>query len=95
MDTNEKLLSILYYSPSTQYTSINKLYNKIKHRGITLQEVKDFINRQESTQLFKKQKRIKNYFPIVAKYKHEILQVDLIYMNDLSQSNDNYKYILT
>ena len=94
MSVNEKLMTVLYYSPNTEYTSINKLYNKLKHRGISYDEVKDFINKQEAHQLFKKPKHIKYYFPIVAKYKHEILQADLIDISDLASANENYKYIL-
>ena len=75
---NEKLLNVLYYSPSTGISSAKKLYEKVKQRGITFHQVKDYISKQETHQIFKKQPRIKNYFPIVAKYKNEVLQIDLI-----------------
>ena len=51
--TEEKLLSVLYYSPSTGISSTKKLYERVKQRGITLQQVKDFISRQEAHQIFK------------------------------------------
>ena len=70
MSENEELMFTKYYEPGLKYTSIKKLYDEVKKSGITLQEVKEFIQRQETTQLFKKQKRIKHYFPIVAKYKN-------------------------
>ena len=66
---NEKLLNVLYYSPSTGIVSAEKLYENVKQRGITFQQVKGYISKQESHQIFKNQPRIKNYFPIVAKYK--------------------------
>ena len=56
MSVNEKLMEIYYYSPNQQYTSIKKLYDLLKHRGITYDEVKEYIQKQESHQLFKKTK---------------------------------------
>ena len=45
---NEKLLNILYYSPSTGISSAKKLYEKVKQRGITFKQVKDYISKQET-----------------------------------------------
>ena len=95
MSEDEKLLHTLYYSPTTLYTSVNSLYNAVKQKGIKLKDVKEFIQKQESTQLFKRPKRIHSYFPIVAKYKFELLQIDLVDMSDISTANQNYKYLLT
>ena len=61
---NEKLMQDLYYNPNTQLTSIRNLYNAVKQNGVKYKEVRNFIQSQESNQLFKKQKRIKNYFPL-------------------------------
>jgi hypothetical protein len=94
MSTNEQVLRELYYSP-TGSTSVNKLYQKVKHNGITFNEVKNFINNQESHQVFKKIVRPKHYFPIVAKYKHEILQCDLVDMSNISTTNSNVHFLLT
>ena len=43
-ETKYALLKNLFYSPNAQFTSVNK--------GITNKEVKDFVQRQETTQLF-------------------------------------------
>ena len=94
MSGNEKLLEILFYSPNTQFTSIRSLYEQVKKRGITYNEVKEFVQKQEATQLFKRQKRIIHYFPIVAKHKYEIMQLDLIDMSDIASANENYKFLL-
>ena len=94
MSGNEKLLEILFYSPNTQFTSIRSLYEQVKKRGITYNEVKEFVQKQEATQLFKRQKRITHYFPIVAKHKYEIMQLDLIDMSDIASANENYKFLL-
>ena len=91
---NEKLMQDLYYNPNTQLTSIRNLYNAVKQNGVKYKEVRNFIQSQESNQLFKKQKRIKNYFPIAAKHKFEILQIDLVDMSDIAAANENYKYLV-
>ena len=93
-NTKQVLLDNLFYSPNTQYTSIKSLYAAVKNKGITYNEARNFIQNQESSQLFKKPSRIKHYFPIVAKYKYEILQADLADMGNLSSANKNYKYFL-
>ena len=93
-EQHEKLLFTKFYDPSTRYTSIKNLYDEVKKNGITLNEVITFIRNQETTQVFKKPKRIKNYFPIYAKHKYEILQIDLVDMSDISSVNENYKYLL-
>ena len=94
MSANQKLLEILFYSPNTQFTSIKSLYEQVKKRGITYDEVKEFVQKQETTQLFKRQKRISHYFPIVAKHKYEIMQLDLIDMSDIASANEKYKFLL-
>ena len=93
-NTKRVLLENLYYSPNTQYTSIKALHDAVRNKNITYKEVKTFIQAQEPTQLFKKQKQIKHYFPITAKFKFKILQKDLGDMSDIATSNKNYKYLL-
>ena len=51
---DEKILNVLYYSPTTGISSAIKLYEKVKQRGITFQQVKDYISKQESHEMFKK-----------------------------------------
>jgi len=93
-ETEEKLLKVLFYSPSTSSTSVNNLYSTLKHRGVTKEQIKDFVNRQEVTQLYKKPIRIKSYFPISASYKNEIIQCDICDLSDIASANHNYKYLL-
>ena len=69
------------------------MHEQVKKRGITYNEVRDYVRAQEATQLFMKPKRIKNFFPIVAKHKYEILQVDLIDFSNIATANENYKYL--
>ena len=92
--TKEVLLSNLYYSPNTLFTSIKSLYDAVKSKKITYNEVKQFIQKQDSNQLFKKQPKIKNYFPVYAKHRFEIIQLDIVDLSNLAAANKNYKYLL-
>ena len=93
-NTKEVLLTNLYYSPNTQFTSIKSLYDAVKNKKITYNEVKLFIQKQESNQIFKKQTHVVHYFPIYAKHKFDVLQLDLADMSNLATANKNYKYLL-
>ena len=75
-------------------TSIKNLYEKVKDEGITLKEVKEFVNNQEVHQMYIKQKRIKNYFPIVAKEVNEIWQIDLMDISKFAKENKNFNFFL-
>ena len=44
--------------------------------------------------LVKKQPKIKNYFPVYAKHRFEIIQLDIVDMSNLAAANKNYKYLL-
>ena len=92
--TKEILLNNLYYSPNTMITSIKRLYEQVKNKGITYEDVKEFVQNQESNQLFRKGKKVKHYFPIVARHKFEILQLDLLSLVDIATANENYKYLV-
>ena len=93
-NTKEVLLTNLYYSPETQFTSIKSLYDAVKNKKITQKEVKQFIQKQESNRLFKKQPKVKNCFPIYSKNKFDILQLDIADMSSIATANKNYKYLL-
>ena len=75
---NEKIISELYYNPLTGLQSTNKLYSKLKDKGIKYSEIKDFVLKQQTNQIFKHTKPIHHYFPIVSKHKNEIFQCDLV-----------------
>ena len=93
-ETKRVLLENLFYSPNTLYTSVKSLYDAVKNKGIKQSEVREFVQKQEVNQLFKTQTKIKHYYPIVAKYKFDILQIDLVDMSDISSSNNGFKYLL-
>ena len=66
MNANEKLMHELYYSPLTQATSLKKLYDKVRNKGITQKQVKEFLDKQETHQVFKKTNR-KIIFPHICR----------------------------
>ena len=56
-NTKETLLGNLYYSPNTLFTSITSLYDAVKNKKITYDEVKQFIQKQDSNQLLRNSQR--------------------------------------
>ena len=65
----------------------------LKSKKITQNEEKQFIKKQESNQLFKKQPKVKKYFPIYAKHKYDISQLDLVDTSNLATSNKVLNFI--
>ena len=57
----EDLLKNAYYNPSIQATSFDKLYRLVRKHGVTQRQVKDFIEKQEAYQFFKKLKTVFSY----------------------------------
>ena len=89
----EQLLKETYYNPKTT-GSIKHVFEHVRTYGIKYNDVKQFISKQETSQLFKKQPKIKHYYPIMAEYKNEKLQIDLMDLSDISTTNKGYKYLL-
>ena len=46
-ETKEVLLTNLFYSPNTLFTSVKALYDAVKNKKITQQEVNDFIQNRK------------------------------------------------
>ena len=89
----EQLLKETYYNPKTT-GSIKHVFEQVRTYGIKYIDVKQFISKQETSQLFKKQPKIKHYYPIMAEYKNEKLQIDIMDLSDISTTNKGYKYLL-
>ena len=70
------------------------MYDAVKDKGITKQQVDQFLKQQEVYQIHKKPELPKHYIPIIAKYPNEILQVDLLDLSNLSSSNGGIHYLL-
>ena len=94
MASRENILKEIYYNPSSGMISADKLYEKVKKDGFSLREVKDFVNKQSAQQILKHVKPVKYFYPITAKYKYQLMQVDLVDMSSISTNNNNIKYLL-
>ena len=90
----EKLLELLYYSSSSAYNSVSKLYDAVKTKGVKRDAVKEWVQSQKAYQLFKKPPRTTKHFPITSTHKNRKWQADLMDMSNISKANGNVKYIL-
>ena len=62
----EDKIKTAYYNPETGLISATKLYQKVKKQGVTMQQIKDFMRKQETAQLLKPVSKQKYYFPITS-----------------------------
>lgn len=90
------LLNKLYYDAKTGFQSTNKLYKKAKEidSRITLNMVKQFIDKQATAQITKQVKRNKIYETIVSPSLRNNYQMDIMYLPHPTL-NKNFKYLLT
>ena len=58
----EQLTRKTYNDPQYGLVSTEKLYQKLKGNGVTKKQIQDFINKQESYQVYKKVSAPKHYF---------------------------------
>lgn len=83
---HKNILTQLYYDPATGYVSAEKLYHKVKSKNIPYKEVVDFVKDQEVSQI---KGSVKPYYPpIVADYRKQIYQIDLMFYENLKPFND-------
>jgi hypothetical protein len=93
MDINKELTK-LYYDPKIGFVSSDKLYKIAKENGVkcTQKEVNNFLNDQAVVQVFREQRKPKEFSSITAeKIRHEY-QIDIM-IYDRYQWN-HYKYII-
>ena len=83
-----------YNDPEFGLQSAEKLFLKLRNKGITKKQINDFIKKQETSQIYKKPIKVKNYFPIYAKHKNHIFQVDLMDVSNMSHSNKGVHFLL-
>ena len=94
MGDNEEFLRKIYYDPSTGFLLAQKLYQKLRDNRIkiSLQEVRDFVNKQLSNQLTKQFKKPKFFNTINASKPRKNYQLDLM-IYDRFEFN-RFRYIL-
>jgi len=85
-------LEQLFYSADTGFVDVNKLYNMVKDKGVTLAQVKQWYDSQSVNQLFKQVK------PVFQKIKCPFdsigcLQIDLMQIDKFFRQNAGYHYI--
>lgn len=87
-------LKKLFYDKKEGFVNSNKLYHKAKENkiNVTYKDVLDFYNKQPINQLMKRIVKPKKYSSIIASYKGEYYQCDIIVYDRFKYHN--YKYIL-
>lgn len=75
----EAIIKQAYYDPEIGFSGINKLYHKLKSQGISINDIKKFISKQEVYQQNKKNNEKGNSF--IPRYPLQEFQVDLIYLD--------------
>lgn len=91
----DNLLKSLYYNPESGLSGFNKLYKQAKaiDRSITMKDVKQWLEKQETNQILSKRK-IKHEYPITANWPFEKIQIDLMDMsNNSPKHNGNYHFV--
>ncbi len=97
----EKIIEDAYKNPKSGLSSSNKLYEYLKQHkltsgysenGITLNNIKDWLSKQEVYQVLLG--RHNNYNSFIAEGPLEQFQIDLVYMPK-SWHNKGYEYILS
>lgn len=84
----EKIIRKAYYDPSTGFSGVDKLYQKLKSKGITRKQIKEFINKQEVYQTTKKNTGKQGSF--IPQYPLQELQLDLIYLENAHLNKARY-----
>ena len=86
----EDILKSVYYNPESGFVSAVKLWHKVKHHKITLKETKDWINKQETQQIFSKQPK---QFNAIIGGDHDY-QIDLMFSPKYKLQNKDYNTIM-
>ena len=84
----------IYENPETGLYSAEKLYKKLKDKGISLKDIKDFLKSQETHQIHLQTTKPHHYFPIYSKSKNDIWQLDLMDVSPWSSQNKGINFIL-
>ena len=95
----EQALRDIYYDPSEGYQSAERLYQKVKGKGLSVSRkmVREWLKTQDTYTRY-------NYKPIVRKHKYlktyvkdlaDQMQLDLVDMEKYGNKNKGYRWILT
>ncbi len=90
----EELLKKIYYDPSTGLSSAMALYNRVRAQKITFKEVKDWLKKQETTQIFQPTEKTKIIYPPIVGRQDGEYQSDLMFLTQYKTKNSGYHIIL-
>ena len=86
-DAKKKIISQYYYNPEHGYIGTEKLYYKLKDKGITKADINEFLNNQE---LYQVNKRVNNKSSFIPHYPLQEFQIDLIYLENKYLNDASY-----
>ena len=92
----EEQLKDIYYDPShpASFAGPRKLYNAVKSEGISLQQVRDFLKKQDTYTLHHSVRRkVRRNKVFVPRIDHQ-WDADLMDMQQISSYNEGYTYVL-
>ena len=89
-----ELLHKTYYDPKAGFGGATDLFNKVKKHGITLQQVRDFLDNQEAAQIHKETTKKPLYAQIWASKYTEQYHADLADLQKYSGVNTGHKFLL-
>lgn len=88
----EQKLSELYYNPETGLTSAKQLYEQLRDTNYSVNDVKKWLSKQETHQIFKKPK--KQYATIYGRTNADY-QMDSMFLDQFKRQNSGYIGLLT
>ena len=93
----EKILSKIYYNPkhSASFSSAERLYDAVKDKGISLDQVKEWLSGELTYTLHKQSRKNFKRNKILVSHIDEQWEADLVDMREFASKNDKIHYILT
>lgn len=85
------ILQNIYYNPRTGYGTALALYQRVKDKGFTYEQVKQWYAKQEGNQIFATNRKV-NYPAIIGMPSD--YQADLMFLDQYARQNNGYHVIL-
>lgn len=77
--SHTELIKKSYYNTETGLVGSEKLYHRLKDKGVTKAEIDEFMKKQQISQTMKQKHFTGSFIPPYPKYEY---QVDLIYLEN-------------
>jgi len=93
----DKVLRRIYYDETHEasFASAQVLYAAVKHKGISLNQVKKWLQSQETFTLHKQRRKNFTRNPVVVNHIDEQWQADIVDMTYYKDKNNQFNYMLT